>query len=158
MWDEITYPHPKFNGCTVVVWKWISNFVLSRYDISKYLPILGLWLIRLVKEVLHCNGQSHWVSPGTREVDEISWGKSNISLYTLFVISCWRIRCSPTRLLRQNIGFLFVFTNELPMSIHKHGMRTLFSILSALQRVNDSWFHSEWGKFSKRHERVCFIQ
>ena len=116
------------------------------------------WLIRLVKEVLHCNGQSHWVSPVTREVDEISWGKSNISLYTLFVISCWRIRCSPTRLLRQNIDFLFVYTNELPMSIHKHGMRTIFSILSALQRVNDSWFHSEWGKFSKRHERVCFIQ
>ena len=26
MWDEITYPFPNFNGATVEVWKWISNF------------------------------------------------------------------------------------------------------------------------------------
>ena len=26
MWDEITYPFPNFNGCTVEVWEWISNF------------------------------------------------------------------------------------------------------------------------------------
>ena len=27
VWDEITYPFPNFNGCTVEVWKWISNFI-----------------------------------------------------------------------------------------------------------------------------------
>ena len=27
MWDEITYSFPNFNGCTVEVWDWISNFV-----------------------------------------------------------------------------------------------------------------------------------
>ena len=27
MWDEITYPSPNFNGCTVEVWEWISNFI-----------------------------------------------------------------------------------------------------------------------------------
>ena len=26
MWDEITIPFPKFNGCTVEVWEWISTF------------------------------------------------------------------------------------------------------------------------------------
>ena len=26
LWDEITYPFPNFNGCTVEVWEWISNF------------------------------------------------------------------------------------------------------------------------------------
>ena len=26
MWDEITYPLPNFNGCTVEVWELISNF------------------------------------------------------------------------------------------------------------------------------------
>ena len=26
MWDEIRYPFQNFNGCTVEVWKWISNF------------------------------------------------------------------------------------------------------------------------------------
>ena len=26
MWDEVTYPFPNFNGATVEVWEWISNF------------------------------------------------------------------------------------------------------------------------------------
>ena len=26
VWDEITYPFPNFNSCTVEVWEWISNF------------------------------------------------------------------------------------------------------------------------------------
>ena len=26
VWDEITYAFPNFNGCTVDVWEWISNF------------------------------------------------------------------------------------------------------------------------------------
>ena len=27
MWDEITYPFPNFNGATVEVWEWISDFI-----------------------------------------------------------------------------------------------------------------------------------
>ena len=27
MWDEIIFPFPNFNGCTVEVWEWISNFI-----------------------------------------------------------------------------------------------------------------------------------
>ena len=27
LWYEIIYPFPNFNGCTVEVWKWISNFI-----------------------------------------------------------------------------------------------------------------------------------
>ena len=26
VWDEITFPFPNFNGATVEVWKWISNY------------------------------------------------------------------------------------------------------------------------------------
>ena len=26
MWEEITYPFPNFNGCTIEVWEWISHF------------------------------------------------------------------------------------------------------------------------------------
>ena len=29
MWDEITYPFPNFNGCTVEVWEYISNFIVN---------------------------------------------------------------------------------------------------------------------------------
>ena len=28
VWDEITYPFLNFNGCTIEVWEWISNFIL----------------------------------------------------------------------------------------------------------------------------------
>ena len=27
MWGEIAYPFPNFNGCTVEVWEWKSNFI-----------------------------------------------------------------------------------------------------------------------------------
>ena len=27
MWDEVAYPLPNFNGATVEVWEWISNFI-----------------------------------------------------------------------------------------------------------------------------------
>ena len=27
VWYEITYPFPNFNGYTVEVWEWISNFI-----------------------------------------------------------------------------------------------------------------------------------
>ena len=27
VWDEITYPFPNFNGGTIDVWKWVSNFI-----------------------------------------------------------------------------------------------------------------------------------
>ena len=36
LWDEITYPFPNFNSCTVEVWEWISNFIphLARHVIT----------------------------------------------------------------------------------------------------------------------------
>ena len=36
VWDEITYPFPNFNGCTIEVLEWINNFI-SRW--------LGMWLL-----------------------------------------------------------------------------------------------------------------
>ena len=27
VWGEITYPFPNFNGSTVEVWEWMSNFI-----------------------------------------------------------------------------------------------------------------------------------
>ena len=27
VWDEITYPFPNFNSCTIEVWEWIGNFI-----------------------------------------------------------------------------------------------------------------------------------
>ena len=47
MCDEITYPFPNFNGCTVEVWKWISNFI--PHFACDYLSMLGLKLIHVRK-------------------------------------------------------------------------------------------------------------
>ena len=27
VWDEITYPFPNFNSCTIKIWEWISNLI-----------------------------------------------------------------------------------------------------------------------------------
>ena len=41
VWGEITYPFPNFNGATVEVWEWISNFI-SLYWECDFLSTLGL--------------------------------------------------------------------------------------------------------------------
>ena len=48
-WGEITYPFPNFNGSTVEVWEWISNFITHFImDVITY-PCLDSSLSMLVK-------------------------------------------------------------------------------------------------------------
>ena len=52
MWDEITYLSPYFNGATVEVWEWISNFIQHAnftQHACDYLSMLGLKLIHIIK-------------------------------------------------------------------------------------------------------------
>ena len=49
MWDEITYPFPNFNGCTVEVWEWISNIIPHFTGECDYLSMLGIKLIHVTK-------------------------------------------------------------------------------------------------------------
>ena len=49
VWDKIIYPFPNFNGCTVKVWEWISNFIPQ--FIKDYLSLLGFKLIHVSKRV-----------------------------------------------------------------------------------------------------------
>ena len=49
MWDEITHPFPNFNGCTIEVWEWISNFIPLFIGACDYLSVLGLKLICVSK-------------------------------------------------------------------------------------------------------------
>ena len=45
VWDEITYPFPNFNGGTVEVWEWISNFIPPFTSWAcDYISMLGLKL------------------------------------------------------------------------------------------------------------------
>ena len=40
VWDEITDPFPNFNGCTIEVWEWISNFIPHiMMDVITYPPV-----------------------------------------------------------------------------------------------------------------------
>ena len=48
VWDEIIYPFPNFNGCTVEVWEWLNNFT-PHYNGCNYLSMLGLKLIHFSK-------------------------------------------------------------------------------------------------------------
>ena len=50
VWDEITYSFPNFNGATVEVWEWISNFI----------PLMGMWLfIHAGLNVLYVSNRGH---------------------------------------------------------------------------------------------------
>ena len=53
VWDQITYPFPNFNGATVEVCEYISNFVLHTIIGRSYLFMLGLKLIHVNS---HING------------------------------------------------------------------------------------------------------
>ena len=44
LWDEIIYPCPNFNGCTVGDWYWIDNSSLTFY-VCNYISMLELNLI-----------------------------------------------------------------------------------------------------------------
>ena len=50
-WEEITYPFPNLNSCTVEVWEWISNFIphstesvsiYTCWDLSQFMLIKGV--------------------------------------------------------------------------------------------------------------------
>ena len=61
LWDEITYPSPNFNGCTVEVWEWISNFHSIFYDGCYYISMLEL---KLSPWILHCHWGNNCPIPG----------------------------------------------------------------------------------------------
>ena len=60
LWDQITYPFPNFNGCTVEVWEWTSHVDhLILYNECNYLSMLSSRLIRVSERVplqWHHNG------------------------------------------------------------------------------------------------------
>ena len=71
VWDEIIYPFSNFNGCTIYIWEWISNFTHGLWWCS-YLSVLwlklnhvsemGTWLVllwNLIHEAKICWG-CHW--------------------------------------------------------------------------------------------------
>ena len=60
MWDEITHQFPNFNGFTVEVWEWISNFIPHFVMGVIMQSMLGLKLISVCKRApgLQEKGQS----------------------------------------------------------------------------------------------------
>ena len=51
LWDGITYPFPNFNGATIEVWEWLSNFVphFTWHFIAYPISMVGLKLIHVNK-------------------------------------------------------------------------------------------------------------
>ena len=62
VWDEITYPFPNLNGCTVEVWEWIGIFIPHFImDVITY----PYWDLKLSYV---CKG-----APGHRRVEHRKW-------------------------------------------------------------------------------------
>ena len=61
VWDEITYPFPNFNGCTIEVWEWISNFISNFLMVitrtSLHLKLPAIWL--LVQQLIQTNNKEN---------------------------------------------------------------------------------------------------
>ena len=53
VWDEITYPFPKFNGITVEVWEWISNFIYNGFNYLTMLALPNRLLIYCILNILY---------------------------------------------------------------------------------------------------------
>ena len=68
MWNEITYPLPNFNGCTVEVWELVSSFNpdftghLTHYNGFDYLSMMRVKLIDVNKR------GSRWEDIAARDV------------------------------------------------------------------------------------------
>ena len=54
IWDEITYPFPNFNGCTVEVWEWMNNFTLHFTGHVITFPCRGPWAYFIDLRVSSC--------------------------------------------------------------------------------------------------------
>ena len=61
MWDEITYPFPNFNGCTVEAWEWISNFIPHFIvDVITYPCWDESWSMLVYIKELQAFAAGHW--------------------------------------------------------------------------------------------------
>ena len=71
MWDEITCPFPNFNGCTIEVWEWISNFFPHFItDVITY----PCWDYRLSMLVKGAHGGTKWhLLNGNMLLFNITW-------------------------------------------------------------------------------------
>ena len=73
--DEITYPFPNFNGCTIDVWEWISDFIqhftshvfLLLFDVGITISVLVSWT-PVIKNAYRPCGEvvvPSWMTGGT---------------------------------------------------------------------------------------------
>ena len=67
LWDEITYPFPNVNGCTVEVLEWINDFILHFITLCDYLSMQGFKLNHVSKRspniITTIMAQKEWYSP-----------------------------------------------------------------------------------------------
>ena len=63
VWDEIIYSFSNFNGCTVEVWEWISNFIphFTFHNGCDYLSMLGSKLNQINKRGPVSSAAMYWV-------------------------------------------------------------------------------------------------
>ena len=67
MWDEISYPFPNFNGSTVDVWEWITDFIphfimdVLTYGCQRQFNSTRYWIYDYLSMLaLNCITQDRW--------------------------------------------------------------------------------------------------
>ena len=113
LWDEITYQFQNFNGCTVEVWEWISDFTPALYNGCNHvipgigerlsLPSSSTWISKL--EQFKCR-QTEWLETQIRQISAsvlIHWGLNimaailqntfSSSLFWMKLVNCSLIKC-----------------------------------------------------------------
>ena len=79
MWDEITYPFLNYNGATVEVKEWISNFIPHFTWVCDYLSMLGLKLIHVIKRGPRSLVQAWSIASATSNTPEPRAVSPNVS-------------------------------------------------------------------------------
>ena len=85
MWDEITYPFLNFNGATVEVLEWISNFIVHFTEHVITYPCWEWSSSMLVKWATGIEDGGIWYNCINKHDRVIAGGDLSVTSY----VSCW---------------------------------------------------------------------
>ena len=112
MWDQITYPFPNFNGCTVEVWEWISNFIphfirdVITYPCRNWMIFVGVYRTSVLI--------MSWTS---KHADDLRTAYQWVRSYTLHLILKIRTFCpSLHKLIKDDTRCPFYLQHNEPKS------------------------------------------
>ena len=143
MWDEITYPFPNFNSCTVEVWEWISNFITHK-------QLCMVMITTALAKRLSNQGSSNSSKIGFDSGFEMEWEGTVLNMtnakndYRSYVgLCCLKLPLNSvdTKLTKQAIPKRQVFFSVLE---YWHGLKDICTQKHGCLQVNKHIQGSQW--------------